>query len=198
MAATGDSIGQRWHFVPLGDESFAVRASSYGDCYSLDTHKNGWLPDQRKTYLAESRRRWRTILHPLTDADGLSMIVLPVDDTACPSKVFVIEPAQPVIGSDDQPWGDGILVYTVDATVESGECPVVVIPRVESYSETYGDLYEAPYREGDVAEVSEGRARLTVAVTRRLGTAYEIELTWAGPSPTDAGRASYPVTLREG
>lgn len=141
-------------------------------------HKNGWLPDERKTYIGESRRRWRTTLHPLTGPSGLSMIVLPVDDAGCPSKVFVVEPAQPVIGTDGQPWGDGVLVYTVDARVQSGLCPVVVIPRIESFSDTYGDLYQAPYGEGDVAEVTDDGAQLTVAVTRRIGSAYEIELTY--------------------
>jgi hypothetical protein len=126
----------------------------------------------------ESRRRWRTTLHPLTGPSGLSMIVLPVDGAGCPSKVFVVEPARPLIGTDGQPWGDGVLVYTVEARVPSGLCPVVVIPRIESFSDTYGDLYEAPYGEGDVAEVTDDGAQLTVAVTRRIGSAYEIEVTY--------------------
>ena len=150
-------------------------------------HKNGWLPAERKTYVPDRRRGWRTTLHPLTGPDGLSMVVLPADDVRCPAKVFVVELAQPVLGGNDECGndeyrGEGVLVYTVDASVPSGECPVVVIPRSDAGSETFGELFEAPYRVGDVAEVSErDGGRLTVAVTARHGPAYEVELTYRAP-----------------
>jgi len=145
-------------------------------------HKNGWLPAERKTYVADDRRGWRTTLHPLTGPAGLSMVVLPADDVECPAKVFVVELAQPVLGSNDEYRGEGVLVYTVDASVPSGVCPVVVIPRIESSSETFGELFEAPYGVGDVAEVGErDGGRLTVAVTARHGSAYEVELTYQAP-----------------
>jgi hypothetical protein len=145
-------------------------------------HKNDWLPAARKTYVADRRRGWRTTLHPLTGPAGLSMVVLPADDVRCPAKVFVVELAQPVLGSDGESSGDGVLVYTVDASIESGACPVVVIPRRESSSDTFGDLYEAPYGVGDVAQAGERTGgRLTVDVMARHGPAYEVELTYQPP-----------------
>ena len=87
-----------------------------------------------------------------------------------------------MLGGNDECRGEGVLVYTVDASVRSGECPVVVIPRSEAGSETFGELFEAPYGVGDVAEVSErDGGRLTVAVTARPGPAYEVQLTCQAP-----------------
>src|SRR5439155_2393577 len=105
-------------------------------------HKNGWLSPSRKTYLSQNTSEWYATLSPLSDIYGLSMIVLPIDDVARPSKVYVVELAQAVFGS--KLWGEGVLLYTVDATIPTGLSPVVVIPKKVSTSPNYGYLYEAP------------------------------------------------------
>lgn len=81
-------------------------------------HKNGWLPAARATYVKQATPGWYATLSPLSGSCGLSLIALPVDDVNHPSKVFVIELAQPVLGTNNQYWGDGVLVYTVDATID--------------------------------------------------------------------------------
>jgi M6 family metalloprotease-like protein len=145
-------------------------------------HKNGWLDASRKTYVADDRHGWVTKLHPLSGPDGLSMIVLPVDDPLRPGKVLVVEPAQPVLGTDRSLRGEGILVYSVDATIPSGSSPVVVIPRQTGTDGPFGYLFDAPYGVGDVAEVSEkSGAWLRVAVRSRRADAYEVELSYRPP-----------------
>src|SRR4029077_16788630 len=127
-------------------------------------HKNGWLPASRATYINAGTPVWYGTLSPLSGSCGLSMVVLPVDDVHHPSKVFVIELAQPVLGTNGQYWGEGVLVYTVDAAIDTLESPVAIIPRQVSGSPDYGYLYEAPYGVGDVAH-ARGPAPVALAVT---------------------------------
>jgi hypothetical protein len=70
--------------------------------------------------------------------------------------VLVVELAQLVLGSNNQYWGDGVLIYTVDARIATGDSPVVVIPKKASISSDYGYLHEAPYQVNDVANFKEG------------------------------------------
>jgi hypothetical protein len=73
-------------------------------------------------------------------------------------------------------WGEGVLVYTVDATIPGGSAPVVMIPKIESSSADYGYLYEAPYSVGDVKHVEESSASLTVIVLQQFGSSYNVKL----------------------
>jgi M6 family metalloprotease-like protein len=140
-------------------------------------HKNGWLPAARATYLKENTMGWRATLSPLSGSCGLSLIVLPADDVDHPSKVFVVELAQPVFGSDYQYWGEGVLVYTVDATVPSGASPVAVIPNRVGDSDAYGHLYKAPYGVGDIAHGrGSGSMSLKVEVLQKFGSSYSIRI----------------------
>jgi hypothetical protein len=70
-----------------------------------------------------------------------------------------------------------MLVYTVDATIDTLESPVVIIPRQVSDSPDYGYLYEAPYGVGDVAR-ARGPASVTLAVTvlQKFGSCYNIKI----------------------
>jgi hypothetical protein len=140
-------------------------------------HKNGWLPAARATYIKDATPGWYATLSPLSGSCGLSLIVLPVDDVSHPSKVFVIELAQPVLGTNHQYWGDGVLIYTVDATIKSGASPVVVIPKEVSDSDDYGHLYQAPYGVGDVAHArGPGSVALKVSVLQKFGSSYHIKI----------------------
>jgi hypothetical protein len=88
--------------------------------------------------------------------------------------------AQPVLGTNGQYWGEGVLVYTVDATAE--ESPVTVIPRQVSDSPDYGYLYEAPYGVGDVAfKRGPGSVALTVTVLQKFGSCYNIKIEYRRP-----------------
>lgn len=142
-------------------------------------HKNGWLPAARATYLKESTQEWYATLSPLSGSCGLSLIALPIDDINYPSKVFVVELAQPVLGSNGQYWGDGVLIYTVDASINTGNSPVVIIPSQVSDSDDYGHLYQAPYGIGDVARAQgSGSVSLKVEVLQKFGSSYNIKIAY--------------------
>ena len=142
-------------------------------------HKNGWLAANQKTYVSASGTQQLT-LAPLSAGSGLSMVVLPVDDPAKPTKVIVIELAEPVLGLEWNPpvppWGEGVLIYTVDATLGSGNSPVVILPRKESSSGTYGFLFEAPWGVGDVATAVIGSTYLSVRVIQKFRSSYNVRI----------------------
>lgn len=141
-------------------------------------HKNGWLPPERTSYLSESPQERYLTLSPLSSRYGLSMVVLPIDDPQCPSKVFVVESAQPLEGGTNQHPREGVLVYSVDSTVPTGHSPLVVYPKTVSSSLEQGSLYEAPYRVGDTASVIDGHTRLTLAVLQQFGSCYHLKLSY--------------------
>ncbi|HKI02264.1 MAG TPA: hypothetical protein VKK31_09800 [Thermoanaerobaculia bacterium] len=149
------------------------RSSSF---LGFERYKNGWLNSSRTTYIPDTTAGWSATLHPLSNPGGLSMIVLPVDQGVNPSKVFVIELAQPLLGLNGQYWGDGVLLYTVDATIPSGSSPVVVIPKTDGHSPDYGNLYMAPCRVGESLPFSEGVASGILTVVQKLGSSYEVKI----------------------
>lgn len=138
-------------------------------------HKTGWLAPSRVMYIAESTPAWHTTLSPLSGAGGMSLMVLSADDVRRPTKVFAVELAQPVLGSNGESWGEGVLVYTVDATIPTDSSPVAMIPQLVSRSPDYGYLFEAPYGVGDVAQV-DGSPVLTVRVLQKFGSSYRITI----------------------
>jgi M6 family metalloprotease-like protein len=139
-------------------------------------HKNEWLDQPRKTYLQGATSTWYKTLSPFSSSYGLSMIALPVDDMQKPSKVLVVELAQLVLGSNNQYWGDGVLIYTVDARIATGNSPVVVLPKIASTSSDYGYLYEAPYQVHDVANFKEGNVSIVVSILQKFGSSYHLKI----------------------
>jgi len=138
-------------------------------------HKNGWLDPWRKHYINQATDAWYATLSPLSTSCG-SMVVLAIDDATRPSKAFVIELAQPLLGTDNTSRGEGILVYTVDATVPSLQSPLVILPRTVSNSDLYGALYEAPYGVGDDISFDVAGASLGVKVIQKFGSSYNVRI----------------------
>lgn len=135
--------------------------------------KNGWLDSSRTLYIDRRTSGWYTTLHPLTGGCGLSMVALPIDDPAKPSTILVIEVAQP---GTDSSWGQGILIYTVDATIPTGMSPVVVKPKTAGVGPNSANLYLAPFGVGDHADVVVGKAHVTVDVLQRFGSSYNVQI----------------------
>lgn len=107
-------------------------------------HKLDWLDDDRKTYLAEGTHT--LTLTPLSADKGVSMIVVPVDDAKNPSKVYVAEIAEPIrVKEADQPKPGGVLIYSVDATLPTGQNPVVLYPRENKINASYhaGETFDS-------------------------------------------------------
>ena len=73
--------------------------------------------------------------------------MVPVGDPAHPSKVFVIEVAETFQPAEGAAAGDcGVLIYSVDATLASGQNPIVVCPRATIEQAAYhaGDSFDLP------------------------------------------------------
>ena len=137
---------------PAGMWDLMSSAGNSGGFLGWHRHKLEWLDANRKTYLTKGDTK--LTLTPLDADSGISMVVIPVDDPAHPSKVFVIEVGQERRfgkgkGKDKGKTTDtgGVLVYTVDASLVSGHNPVVVFPK-----ET---ISKAPFHPGDSFEHTE-------------------------------------------
>lgn len=141
-------------------------------------HKNGWLDTSRAAYLSESPQERYLTLSPLSSRHGISMVVLPIDDPQSPSRVFVVELAQPMDGATNEHPREGVLVYSVDSTVPTGHSPIVVHPKTVSASPEEGYLYEAAYGVGDSASVLDGNTRLTLTVLQQFGSCYHLKLSY--------------------
>jgi len=91
-------------------------------------HKLGWMDDNRKAYLTQGSHDIE--LTPLDAQEGTSMVVIPADKPESPSKVYVVEIGQPPIPKKgEKPYPAGVLIYSVDATIATGQNPVVVMGR---------------------------------------------------------------------
>ncbi|MGI9240763.1 MAG: hypothetical protein ACR2RV_08175 [Verrucomicrobiales bacterium] len=158
----GDAKGPKNPTGPWDIMSAAGRASGF---LGWHRHKLKWLDADRKTYLAEGSQRFD--LAPLDAPSGISMVAVPVDDPGKPSKVFVIELAQPFRILGKRGSATGVLLYSVDAKLASGQNSVVVFPKV--------DLLNAPFQSGDRFEHRD--APLSVEVLKKNDDgSYQIEV----------------------
>lgn len=108
------------------------------------------------------------------------MIVIPIDEPVKPTKLPVIELAQKVRGFDDHTYrGEGVLLYTVDLTRETGSSPVEVLPKIHSFSDNFGNLFAAPYMVGDTALARAGGGDVAVEVVQRFGESYYVTIRFA-------------------
>ncbi|MFN3169010.1 MAG: hypothetical protein ACE37H_18335 [Phycisphaeraceae bacterium] len=133
-------------------------------------HKLGWLDDDRKTYLADGTHT--LTLTPINGDAGVSMVAIPAvgEDPAKPSKVYIIERAEPIRVKDaDQPKPAGVLIYSVDAKLPTGQNPVVV-----HFGEGK-DKVNAAYHEGETFDQGDAPMSVNVLKKNKDGS-YEIEV----------------------
>jgi M6 family metalloprotease-like protein len=129
-------------------------------------YKLGWLDESQLLYFRAGEVSVK--LHAFENPYGIKLIVVPAETK---SKVYVIEVAQS-LGAAPESSCKGILVYTVDAAVPTGENPLNVVsgprnPPDPDESDRYGALYYAcvpPGRtqifdlgQGDTIEVADER-----------------------------------------
>ena len=129
-------------------------------------HKLKWLDADRKAYLTKNAQSLE--LTPLSGSSGLSMIVVPVGDPARPSKVFVIEVAQSIrLAKDETSKAGGVLIYSVDATLASGQNSLVVYP--------HAGIDEAAFNVGDTFDHADAPFKLQV-LKRLPGDSYTLDI----------------------
>ena len=133
-------------------------------------HKLGWLDDNRKAYLATGTLR--TLLTPLSTAKGVSMIVVPEGNPEHPAKVFCIELAQPVLGPRNELGGQGVLIYSVDARIKTGDLPVVLYSRMPPQD---NKCYHAPFQAGDTFD--DPSLPMTVKILNASPKGYQVLVT---------------------
>ena len=155
--------------------SSARRGSSAGTA----TRTAGWM--RRGRQFVSEPGTTRASLTPLQTSEGVSMLVFPAEGGTRPSKVWVAEIAQPVFakGSGELSPVEGVLLYTVDATLDTGKSPVVVIPRVVSRSTTFGNLFEAPFQPANTISDASGDASIELSVLGRTGSGYDVEVAFS-------------------
>ena len=160
----GDAKGPKNPTGPWDIMSAAGRASGF---LGWHRHKLEWLDADRKTYLTEGKHR--ITLTPLNAKSGVSMVAVPTDDPKKPSKVFVIELAQPYRVLGKVGTATGVLIYSVDAKLATGQNQVVVFPKGD------GDLMHAPFQPGD--QFAHKDAPMKVKVLEKNGDgSFEIEV----------------------
>ena len=119
-----------------------------------------------------------TTITPLERSGGLKAVVVPTGL----SSVYVIE-ARKRIGEDDWLCDDGVLIYSVNSSIRSGNGPVQVRAAQRDRSidaaNRCGPLYNAPYdsARGEVARFTDDAAGLTVQVLSSSAKGYRVHVT---------------------
>jgi M6 family metalloprotease-like protein len=138
--------------------------------------KLGWLEPSQLACL-EQPGELTTTVTPLEVDGGLKAIVLPTG----PSSALVVE-ARRRIGQDGRICREGVLVYTVDASVRSGSGPVRVHAaqpdRSSELRDRCGPLYNAPFARGRgrVARFEDDSAGISVNVLGSGPTGYRVRV----------------------
>jgi M6 family metalloprotease-like protein len=138
--------------------------------------KLGWLEPSQLACL-EQPGALTTTVAPLEVEGGLKAIVLPTG----PSSALVVE-ARRRIGQDGRLCREGVLVYTVDASVRSGSGPVRVRAaqpdRSSELRDRCGPLYNAPFARGRgrFARFVDNSAGISVNVLGSGPTGYRVRV----------------------
>jgi M6 family metalloprotease-like protein len=152
---------------PLGPWDLMSSAGQATGFVGWHRHKLGWMDDSRKAYLTEGRHE--ITLTPLDRADGTSLVVVPVTNPDSPSKVFVVECAQPLRLDQDAPKPGGIIIYSVDATRPSGQNPLILYPQKDKIHAAFhpGNPFhsdDAPFSLDVIEKTGTGAYRVAIEV----------------------------------
>jgi M6 family metalloprotease-like protein len=148
-----------------------------GHFLAWEKWKLGWLDPSQLTCL-NGPGSVTTTITPLERPGGLKAVVIPTGI----SSAFVVE-ARKRIGQDAGLCEDGILVYSVDASVRSGYGPVrIFASQRDTNSELRdrcGPLYNAPLdrASGEVSRFEDTSAGLSVQVLSSGRDGYRVKVT---------------------
>lgn len=138
--------------------------------------KLGWIDQTQLTCLRGPGELTATI-SPAAAPSGLKAVVVPTG----PSTAFVIE-ARRRAGQDARLCEEGVLIYSVDALVHSGDGPIRVQPaqrdRNPDLVDSCGALYNAPFDRaaGEDAHFQNRAAGLTVEVLGSNRAGYRVRV----------------------
>jgi M6 family metalloprotease-like protein len=172
--------GNFWHlFRFAGSWDMMSLNDPGGHFLAWQKWKLGWLDPSQLTCL-DGPGEVTTTITPLERSGGLKAIVVPTGL----SSLYVIE-ARKRIGEDGWLCDDGVLVYSVNSSVRSGNGPVQVHAAQRDGSidarNRCGPLYNAPFdsARGEVARFADDAAGLTVQVLSSSAKGYRVRVTRA-------------------
>jgi M6 family metalloprotease-like protein len=139
-------------------------------------YKNGWLDPQRLYSVAGNVQELEIPLVSLKRSDGVAVIVVPLDGSEHPAKILCIELTQSHRRQSETLRPDGVLMYTVDARIATGQSPVHIRPKQISHSPELGYLYEAPFLMNDSISFVENTMQIDVTVLQRTELEGKIRL----------------------
>jgi M6 family metalloprotease-like protein len=148
-----------------------------GHFLAWEKWKLGWLGASQLTCLG-SPGELTTTIGPLERAGGLKAIVVPTGI----SSAYVIE-ARKRIGEDARLCEDGVLIYSVDASVRTGYGPVHVhAAQRDGNGDAFnrcGPLYNATFDKasGEVARFADDAAGISVQVLSSSANGYRVHVT---------------------
>jgi hypothetical protein len=169
-----------YDFSPIGDSQrhvggWDLMSGPVGALLAWHEWKLGWIDSGHIRCLSTAGLLEET-LTPLTLPGGVKALVVPIDA----SRAYVIEAREP-IGNDAALCDNGVLVYTVDATVWSGSGPIRVKPASAATDPTLlgrcRGLYNAPFDAGpgEVPTFHEGAVTVEVVLSSPQG--YRVRVT---------------------
>jgi M6 family metalloprotease-like protein len=123
-----------------------------GNFLNWHRHKLGWIDAKRTEYIKYGWSGTTTkTLTPYYHGVGLTMLVIALNGPHDQNKVLVLEVAEPIPGTENDPHvkANGVLTYTVDSNVTKRDCPIKIKAKSDAYSEKFGNKYLAPWSEND-------------------------------------------------
>ncbi len=130
--------------------------------FAFERWQLGWLEDSQ--IICQPEGEQTTTITPIETAGGVKAVMIPISD----SKVIVIESRRP-IGYDDSLVKSGVLVYTVDTSIYSGEGTLVVYPILEN--DPYRE--QSPLANGESITVE----NVTITVTGSTAEGDTVQVT---------------------
>jgi M6 family metalloprotease-like protein len=143
--------------------------------------KLGWL-DPTQLACLETAGRLTATLTPLERPGGLKALVMPTG-----ASTALVAEARMRIGQDGLLCAEGVLVYSVDASVRSGYGPIRVRAaepgRSSELQGRCGPLYNAPYARGPgrVSRFEDASAGISLQVLGSGEAGYRVRVTRSGP-----------------
>jgi M6 family metalloprotease-like protein len=160
--------------------------------------KLGWL-DSSQLACLDGPGELTTTITPLARPGGLKAVVLPMG----PSSAYLVE-ARRKIGEDAGLCDTGVLVYSVDATIKSGNGPIRVRAAQRDTSSDLinrcGPLYNAPFDDakGEVATFQDADAGFSVRVLSSGPNGYRVQVRRTSLSPQVVPVSSYSPSPEAG
>jgi hypothetical protein len=143
--------------------------------FAWHKQKLGWLlPSEMVCF---ENGGLEAVITPLESAGGLKAVAI----RTSPTRVIVAE-VRRRIGKDARLGDEGVLVYSVDGTIATGNGPIRILPSTTTTNPAqesqFGPLYNAPFgvAAGKVSHFEETASGVTLDVIAEAGSAFRVRV----------------------